>query len=204
MTDHHRLSAPYSLSALLASRICHDLISPIGAISNGLELLSMSGNPAAGPEMALIGDSVSQANARIRLYRIAFGIASDGQWVGRQELVNLLADLTTGLRLRVEWHIPDEVARPDAKLAVLCLMCLETAMPYGGCIRMNAGADGWQIEGESPRLKVDPDLWRAFATNTLHITAPAQVQFALARQEAETLGRVLAVGQGRDSLRVSF
>lgn len=198
------MTDPHSLSALLASRICHDLISPIGAISNGLELLSMSGHPAAGPEMVLIGDSVSQANARIRLYRIAFGIASDGQRVGRQELVALLADLTTGLRLRVEWHIPDEVARAEAKLAVLCLMCLETAMPYGGCIRMNAGERGWRIEGESLRLKVDGDLWRGFADGTLHITAPAQVQFALARQEADSLRRPLAVEQGRDRLAVSF
>lgn len=198
MTDRH------SLSALLASRICHDLISPIGAISNGLELLSMSGHPAAGPEMALIGDSVAQANARIRLYRIAFGIASDGQLVGRQELVVLLADLTTGLRLRAEWHIPDEVARAEAKLAVLCLMCLETAMPYGGSIRLYSDATGWRIEGESPRLKLDPDLWRGFAAGTLQVTAPAQVQFALARQEAESLGRALTVTQGNDSLAVSF
>ncbi len=52
------------LAALIGSRICHDLISPIGAIGNGLELLSMAG--AGGPEVALISDSVSNANARIR------------------------------------------------------------------------------------------------------------------------------------------
>lgn len=46
------------LAALVSSRICHDLISPIGAINNGLELLNMSGLAHDGPEIQLIGDSV--------------------------------------------------------------------------------------------------------------------------------------------------
>lgn len=194
----------HSLSALLASRICHDLISPIGAISNGLELLSMSGSPATGPEITLIGDSVTQANARIRLFRIAFGIASTGQLVGRQELVTILSELTVGLRLRVEWIIPDEVTRAEAKLAVLLMMCVESAMPFGGRVQITAQGQAWQITGESLKLKVDPDLWRAFTQGTLEVTAPAQVQFALALVEAEGMGRKLAVAQGKDRLTVSF
>jgi histidine phosphotransferase ChpT len=158
----------------------------------------------AGPEITLIGDSVTQANARIRLYRIAFGIASAGQLVGRQELVAILSELTVGLRLRVEWAIPDEVCRAEAKLAVLLLMCMETALPFGGTVQVSARAGGWQVSGESLKLRVDPALWRAFAGGTLEVTAPAQVQFALALIEAETLGRKLAVTQSGDRLTVSF
>lgn len=54
-------------AALIGSRICHDLISPIGAINNGLELIEMSA-PSLGPEMALISDSVTSASARIRFF----------------------------------------------------------------------------------------------------------------------------------------
>lgn len=53
-----------NLAALIGSRICHDLISPIGAINNGLELLGMSGNRMEGPEIDLIGQSVQNASAR--------------------------------------------------------------------------------------------------------------------------------------------
>ncbi len=61
------------LVALIGSRICHDLISPIGAIGNGIELIGLSG-AGAGPEMALISESVTNAQARIRFYyRVAFG-----------------------------------------------------------------------------------------------------------------------------------
>ena len=62
---HERIamSDKTDLAALLGSRICHDLISPIGAIGNGLELLMM--DPGThGPEMSLISESVGHANAR--------------------------------------------------------------------------------------------------------------------------------------------
>ena len=83
------MTATQDINALLGSRICHDLISPLGAISNGVELLTMSGSASA-PEIALIAESVENANARIRLYRIAFGIASENQGVGSSEVRNIL------------------------------------------------------------------------------------------------------------------
>ena len=62
-----------NIAALIRSRICHDLISPIGAIGNGVELLTMSASAGGSPELDLIADSVHNANARIRFFRIAYG-----------------------------------------------------------------------------------------------------------------------------------
>ena len=64
--------SPGALAQLVGSRICHDLISPVGAIGNGLELLAMAGGrtmPGGSAELELISDSVVQANARIRFFR---------------------------------------------------------------------------------------------------------------------------------------
>lgn len=83
-----------NLAALIGSRICHDLISPIGAINNGLELLGMTA-PTEGPEFELISQSVGNASARIRFFRIAYGAASV-QLVGRAEIVSILADVMGG------------------------------------------------------------------------------------------------------------
>lgn len=60
------------IAALVSARICHDLISPIGAIGNGVELLMLD-KAAASPEMDLISESVTQASARIRFFRLAYG-----------------------------------------------------------------------------------------------------------------------------------
>ena len=89
------------LISLLGSRICHDLISPIGAISNGLELLVMDG-AQGGPEMVLISESVANANARIRFFRIAYGIAQDEQRIGRAEVMSVLSDVTSGGRIKID------------------------------------------------------------------------------------------------------
>ena len=80
-----------NLAALIGSRICHDLISPIGAISNGLELLELAG-AAQSPELDLIGESVSNAEARIRFFRIAYGYAND-QMIGPAEVTPILNSL---------------------------------------------------------------------------------------------------------------
>ena len=57
------------IAALVGSRICHDLISPIGAIGNGVELIGLTENTSS-PELALISESVDNANARIRFFRV--------------------------------------------------------------------------------------------------------------------------------------
>ena len=64
------------LVALVGSRLCHDLISPLGAIGNGVELLTMTATTLS-PELQLITESVAAANARIKFFRLAFGRAGE-------------------------------------------------------------------------------------------------------------------------------
>jgi histidine phosphotransferase ChpT len=181
------------LSALLGSRICHDLISPLGAIGNGVELLAMSGVGAA-PEIALISESVENANARIRLYRIAFGIASENQGVGASEIRNILADVYRKTRLTVSWQIDSDCRRPEVKLAFLLLLCFETAMPWGGRIVVQREDRAWTFQGSAERLSVSEDLWRLLAEPDAPVdVTSAQVHFALAPLSAAHLNRSLAV-----------
>ena len=72
MADLFTLSA-VDLAALLCSRVCHDIISPVGAINNGLELLDEGG--ADEDAMKLIRTSARNASARLQFARIAFGAA---------------------------------------------------------------------------------------------------------------------------------
>jgi len=80
------------VASAIASRICHDLISPLGAIANGVELLALSGVQPT-PEMDLIAQSVESANARIRFFRLAYG-APGVAGVGRSEVTRTLAALS--------------------------------------------------------------------------------------------------------------
>ena len=115
------------LAALIASRICHDLISPIGAIGNGVELLAMEPGGVR-PEMALISESVANANARIRFFRICFGQASSDQRIARSEVASILGDLSRGGRVGYAWTSPVDLSRREVRLAFLLLQCLESAL----------------------------------------------------------------------------
>ncbi len=195
------------LTALLGSRICHDLISPLGAIGNGVELMMMTPGQA-GPELTLIAESVTNANARIRFFRIAFGAAALGQSVARGEVRAILDDMTRGGRLNIEWSMPGDVARQDVKLMFLMIQCLEVALPYGGQIRIAPLPDaaGWQVEAEAARMKVDPALWSRLTRQDAGADLdPAQVQFALAAVELgrRRLGVTPAVTDTRLTMRIA-
>jgi histidine phosphotransferase ChpT len=181
------------LTALIGSRICHDLISPIGAISNGVELLQMD-RAQTSPEVALIAESVANANARVRFFRLAFGAASPGQRIGRTEVQDILTEITRGGRLQVGWTSEPDLPRDGARLALLLLMCAESAMPYGGRVRIILEENRWLIEAEAAKLKVDADLWEVLS-NPAAPTAigPAQVHFALVPEELARQGRSLTL-----------
>lgn len=202
------MMSPLDLTSLVGSRICHDLVSPLGAISNGVELLELSG-AVSGPEMALIVESVDNANARIRFFRIAYGAASLDQRIGRNEIVSILADLTKSGRLTYVWGPGEDVLRRDARLVFLLLQCLETSMPYGGTVGVEKMSDGWRIRGEAEKLTFKSELWDRLETtpNEMGLTESAtssQVHFAMAPLLAGEMGVTLAVAHDSQRIEVTF
>ncbi len=177
-----------NLAELIGSRICHDLISPIGAITNGLELLEMVG-AVQGPEMELISGSVGSAGARIRFFRVAFGAASD-QPLGRAEVVELLRDVEQAGRVKISWNLTEPVPRNQVKLAFLAIMCCESAMPFAGEVGIETKGDAWTVTGVADKLSLDTGLWRGVSTGRFaEMLTPAQVQFALLSNTALEMGR---------------
>lgn len=193
------------LAALIGSRICHDLISPIGAISNGLELLDLTGSAAQGPELDLIADSAGNAGARIRFFRIAFGAAGD-QEVGRAEILSILDDIGCGWRLKVTWAAPGPQKRADLRLAFLALMCCETAMAYGGTVTVTVDdQQRWAVDGRADKLSFDAALWeRVSKPGQSRDLTPAQVQFALLPVLAQDSGRRIVVTQEEGRVLIEF
>lgn len=194
MADPGSANQRQDLSALIGSRICHDLISPLGAIGNGLELLQMSG-ATEGPEMALIADSVESANARIRFFRIAYGDAQSNQMIKGAELRGALHGSYQGGRLTINWQ-PEDMLRSEAKRAFLALQCLETAMPYGGTVVVSGPSNAFCFRGTAERFAFEPTLWDGLSgKGTLDGLRPAQVQFALLADLSREAGRPISANQ---------
>lgn len=192
------------LAALIGSRICHDLISPIGAIGNGVELLMMDGTPQS-PELALIAESAGHANARIRFFRVAFGAATPDQRIARAEILSILSEATHGGRLRIDWEGGPDLARQRARLLFLLVQCLESAMPYGGRIAVSEDGEGAGLTGTAAKLRLHRPLWSALEGGPCpDDLGAAEVHFALAAAELARQGRRLALAIDEGGIRMTL
>lgn len=203
MADDYAL-LPTDLAALVASRLCHDLISPLGAVGNGVELLAMSGGGAASPELQLVSESVANANARLKFFRVAFGQAGAEQRLGQPEIMAILADLARGGRQSYDWQATGDQPRREVKPVFLALLCLEAALPWGGTVTITRPGGGWLLQGVARRTKPDPELWARLDGAGGGPLAPAQVQFALLPLELARLGRKARWNIAADGASVSF
>lgn len=178
------------LSALVASRICHDLVGPLGAISNGLELLALLGSTSA--EGDLITESIASATARLRYFRIAYGLCGPGQMTARAEITSILTDMEAGGRISYEWEPVDGCRREEVRAIFLLIQCIQTAMPKGGHIRVRKDEADWIVSGDGSTLRFDDPCWlflRGQGANPPG--SPPLVQFALLPEHLGDLGRVL-------------
>jgi len=192
------------IAALVGSRICHDLISPLGAIGNGVELLGMSGLELS-PEMALISESVENANARIRFFRVAYGAASDEQRISRGEITSTLAAAARGGRLSYLWEPEGDHARREVRIAFLLLQCFETALCFGGDIHVRRNGATWELTGEADRIKFDEPLWDSLTNRRTRVQiSPALVQFAMLPEVLDEAGRTLALKIAPDRIIARF
>ena len=193
-----------NLAALISSRICHDLISPIGAIGNGVELLGMTGE-MDGPEMALINESVVNANARIRFFRIAFGAAKAGQMIGRDEISSVLQDINHGGRIQFDWHSDTELPREHVKLAFLLMQCFESALPLGGTVLIKQDANKWTLHCQADRINIDTNAWQLLLSGEGGTDiSPSDVHFAIVADVVRQSGRVLLTDLQQNSISIRF
>ncbi len=151
MTNSSELDA-LDLAALLCSRVCHDIISPVGAIINGLEVLDEDNSEDMRDfAFGLIRRSAEQGSAKLQFARLAFGAAgsagaeidlADAEKVARGYMAGEKADLT--------WQAP-QVLMPKnlVKLLLNLILLANTAIPRGGTIA--AEVDG---DGDEPRFTV--------------------------------------------------
>ncbi len=192
-----------TLAALVGSRICHDLISPVGAIHNGLELIAMSG-PIATPELCLISDSVDNASARIKFFRVAFGVASAEQMIGAPEIGTVIRGIYGEGRHKADWQGKGDVPRAEVQAIYLAMLCLETTLPQGGLITVTGQAGGWTLTATGTRIALDPGARAALDGDMPSGLRPAHVQYALLPLCLAEMDRSVRIEQSANNLSLSF
>ena len=159
--DEEATIGDLELAALISSRICHDVISPVGAIANGLEMLDEEQDESMREQtMDLIRKSARQASAKLQFARLAFGAAgSAGAEIDLRDAERVARDFVQGGKHILSWQGPP-VTLPKNKVKLLLnLLALGVvALPRGGTVNVEIKGEGPEVafrvlaQGEPARL----------------------------------------------------
>ncbi|MDF2496261.1 histidine phosphotransferase family protein [Sphingomonas sp.] len=157
---------PVDFASLLCSRLCHDLLSPIGALNNGLELLADETDPKMRERcMELMAESARTSAAKLKFFRLAFGAAGGfGEAVDTREAQQAIEGLFGETkRLKVNWLV-EEPMLPKAAIKVLLNMAMIAGdtLVRGGSLDIGSESGDTAIEivmkAEGPRITLDDEL----------------------------------------------
>jgi histidine phosphotransferase ChpT len=131
-------------AALLVSRVCHDLVSPVGAVVNGLEVLEEERDAAMRADaMKLVTSSAALAAARLQFARIAYGAAgSAGAELDLNEVGRTVCGLLVGSKTEMTWEAAVVNWPKDwAKLLMNSALLAADSLPRGGRVRVTTSTD---------------------------------------------------------------
>ncbi|OCC25271.1 histidine phosphotransferase [Croceicoccus estronivorus] len=206
------------LASLLCSRLCHDLLSPVGALVNGLELLADEKDPEMRQRcFELLEQSARTSTDKLKFFRLAFGAAGGfGESVAAEEVRSLVDALVAANdRISVTWVLGvAEMSKPAAKVLLNFAQIAIDALVRGGEIDIAAevrgGTSELAVRAMGPKIAFDEAIGRALdgsmpeeeltsrtaAAHMLHVLAQESgggLQYAVTG-EALVMGAVLPEG----------
>ncbi|SLN34615.1 hypothetical protein ROA7450_01577 [Roseovarius albus] len=191
------------IASLVASRLCHDLASPLGSVSNGLELLELTG-ATNGPEYDLSLQSAQSAIARLNIYRLAFGNANSGQ-VSLTAL--LTADISHVVRdgIVVNCNIDGPIDRAQAQSLLLSLFCFEKTLPQGGQITLSQNAHQYLISAQGVRFSTETPYWSCLQNGQeINDLQASLVEFALLPMTLNAQNLPFQISQSHNQLTLTI
>jgi histidine phosphotransferase ChpT len=194
------------LAELLTSRLCHDLISPVGALLNGAELMADEEDAEMRRQAAgLMAESALETARRLAFFRLAFGAAAR---LGEMIAIDLGRDAAAGLfvkgRTRLDWlsrQDQPQAPKDELRLILKLILVAGTALPQGGSIQVRhgdtlggaeRGADRWVVVASGPLVRFDSTVANALTgalddSSLTNETIVAQLAYHAAKAQNLTI-----------------
>jgi histidine phosphotransferase ChpT len=171
---------------LLSSKLCHDLVSPVSAINNGVELIEDIGGDVVEEAMKLIGDSAAHASRRLKLFRMAYGRAGSEGHLPMRDVKLTAEQYMAGGKVTLHW--PDDQSleaaaeQPGFLKTILNMTILsEEVLAYGGIVSLRSVTEdmtaGCRFEIVGRAAQLSPQLEAALmGTATIEELTPRSIQ----------------------------
>ena len=174
MTDNPQKLTPGDLAALMCARICHDLVSPVGALGTALEVLDDPSNTDMHADaLDLVRLSARQASAKLQFLRLAFGAGTSAPgFIGLDHIQSLVDGMYKDGKVSFAWNADcDGLDKSPTRLLLNLIMIGVNCVPRGGELSVNVTrkgeADLIEIQANGPRARLDE-----MVTKTLSGKAP--------------------------------
>lgn len=149
---------PSGLAALLCARICHDLVSPVGALGTAIEILDDEDNVDMHEDaMSLVKSSSRQAAAKLKFLRLAFGAGGSAPGIiAVEEIRSLISDMFKDAKPEIifDFH-EDGIDKERARILLNMTMLGVQAVPRGGEVRIATTEDALSVTSTGPRARLD-------------------------------------------------
>lgn len=183
-----------ALSALISSRVCHDLINPVGALSSGLEVLDDPAMEGSMHEAAmdLIRAGAKKAVALLSYARLAYGSAGGfGAQISLEDAHKALADLFDITKAELEWEIESGLAaKENVKVLMVLAYAAADCIPRGGIVKITGAIDNFTITATGKKVILNEALVSALDGDSKEITpkfSPALIAAELVKDAGGVL-----------------
>jgi histidine phosphotransferase ChpT len=169
MADAAHAALPVKAVELLASRICHDLVSPVGAVNNGVEFVRDMGDDAIADSMQLIEHSARQASVRLQLFRLCYGAGGSEKLVTGKMIYESFDNFIDKSKYSFSWdllnHVPDDMPMGAFKMISNALVFVHDALPKGGTIEVVMDDDKMVMRGKGDMVRLRSESEDALSGN---------------------------------------
>lgn len=200
------------LSQLLASRMCHDLIGPVGALNLGVEYLADQ-STLTEESLTMLKESSDKASARLVFYRTVFGFLGNDRSLSERDARHAMITLANQMKITLEWTSPETAVfdgeSDKLRLLLTVFLIVAESLPKGGHITVQAHPDGSMPEliATGKIITIPQDVISAFSREILCLDEvnPRTVPVFICREIAEEHGLAPSLTrEDKESFQISF
>jgi len=151
---------PTRASEILISKICHDLVSPVGAVNNGIEFLADMNGAEDGLQdgLGLIEHSAQQASIRLQLFRMCYGAGGSDAKVTGKMVYEIFQNFVAGTKMTMSWDLMNDMPDDDLPAGYLktllnLMVFAQEALPKGGKINVSWDGASMIVNGTGDMIK---------------------------------------------------